>query len=547
MQAVLPYSPNARGDVFQVDRKCGPSSRLTDRYKLREVGGKLLKPVHLALAQRTLAQPCPAAPDARPPMPVPLDLDLREDLDGESGNHSQHLCSPKTDFYRDTRGEVGGNISEPAHPKFSDPPLKKENHLTLDRMDSQEMAVALEGSAPLHVNFHSSVSRSALRSIPADRITSISINEREAPPLFFDYFKTSLPPNLKHLDISIRGANFIMIDNPFGGGLPQSLQTLRLQRIDVNLPWWGLRNLTSFTLNQPKPLPLEELLELFKTSTHLKIIELCHNGFTSTNTNVALVALKYLRKLIIQTSRNNSSELLNHLRIPPGASLTIKGIQLRKSSPFEGSLPKDFGNFENLQNISYINSLCLYVGIDDIRLQLSGPGGKLRLEGSKGGWVKKDVDGDINVLEFLERFNLRGIQKLVVSVTSIPEIEVHLPRILHHMQDLRTLDLNLHNSEPFISALLPNPSNTRQILCRNLEYFTLFPGTTEGCALEEMTKERMKSHAGLQSVMVLARTGTTDHTAAMAMVNRRISVKSEIRFRAVNETSIKWNRTISWK
>jgi hypothetical protein len=147
----------------------------------------------------------------------------------------------------------------------------------------------------------------------------------------------------------------------------------------MNLPRKSLSNLTTFDFrNVPfRKRSVTRLLDFFEQAPVLRKIILYH-AFpeTSDAPQGRIVSLPHLKLLHI-TAWPVHSILLNHLSIPPGASLILESDGDGKS-PISAYLPSTSSNLGNLSHITSINLRC-------------EPNISLRLEGSTGGLYMRDL------------------------------------------------------------------------------------------------------------------------------------------------------------
>jgi hypothetical protein len=293
----------------------------------------------------------------------------------------------------------------------------------------------------------------------------------------------------------------------FDGDL-SSLRELRLSVTLMDLPRKSLSNLTTFDFrNVPfRKQSVIRLLDFFEQAPILRRLILYH-AFpkTSDAPQGRMVSLPHLKLLHI-TACPAFSILLNHLSIPPGASLVLESDGDGKS-PISTYLPSTSSNLGNVSHITSINLRC-------------EPNISLRLEGSTGGLHICDlhrVDDATSpsvvgsrVLHSLDYFDISATRRLTVTQCGIsppPEIEKSLVfQTLLRMNALHTLTLTDCLNLDFVFALNPGRTPSKAVVCTELEEFVLYIESGDRFCIDElleMAKERASRGAKLSAITIV--------------------------------------------
>ena len=317
-------------------------------------------------------------------------------------------------------------------------------------------------------------------------------------------------PLLRKLSIDIFGLSTAVLEDTLFNGDLSSLRSLALDTVTTHLPWRNLSNLTTFKLSfTPEGEPsIARLLDFFEDAHHLRDITLHHSIPVSSNAPPErVVPLPSLKNLTIDTDEDHSI-LLDHLSIPVGASLTLEFTFSHNTFPLLDLLPEALGNFKHISPTTSLN-ICL--DRTEKYVRLGGPNGELRMLGDR----RDPVDDssfilDYRILQSLTRFDLSGIQRLVITkyrAPTIDKIDESAPRcILLRMEDLRSLTLSQCDNLPFIDALDPDQYLLERVLCPKLEQLVLYVNELESFNIIELmrvAKARASGGMKLSSVTIV--------------------------------------------
>ena len=339
------------------------------------------------------------------------------------------------------------------------------------------------------------------------RIKSLTIYA-DALPDALRYFNCRAPL-LEELDIDLTSPRAPVLNSALFGGDLSSLRALSLTRVVTNLPWKNLTNLTTFNLKSCRPGRgfVTRLLDFFENAPLLRTIMLEDSIPKSSNAPSRRIVLLPHLKILAITAKPAHSVLLNHLRIPPGASLVLKFSFGGERSPLQDYLPETFANLRNLSNITTVN---LNFAAAKKFVQLSGPSGRLRILAQ---WKDEEVSRytmDRRILRSLDPLMLSTVQSLAVSKYKHPRPanvkKCPVYRTLSSMDNLRTLVLTKCDNLPFILALTPKENTSKLLLCPNLEELALYIKSRTQFHLKRlvsMAKQRAARNAKLSSVTIV--------------------------------------------
>ena len=258
----------------------------------------------------------------------------------------------------------------------------------------------------------------------------------------------------------------------FSGDL-SSLRVLRLESVRTELPWRNMVNLTSVVLCHTSPggPSIRQLLDFFESTPRLCKIKLDSATPVNCGQIGRLVSLAYLNRMKILWG--SPSSLLDHLLIPIGAKLSLRGESFRRI--IEDHLP---GSLDNLRNISNITKIRLSAG-DYAYVQLSGPSGQFSMASrvdARSGFeclVRLDTSK-------VERLEIVGINHLLMRPSY---------RGLLSLENLRALTFSLCKSPyTFMDALNPDTVSSDVMPCPKLEEIVLIPHTGTEVDIESVTK-----------------------------------------------------------
>ncbi|KAF9647936.1 hypothetical protein BDM02DRAFT_2475488 [Thelephora ganbajun] len=341
------------------------------------------------------------------------------------------------------------------------------------------------------------------------RATSINIvGDKHILQTFTEYASCPVPL-LRELIIDVGyNQSLVLSSTLFNGNLP-SLCTLSLTGVIPHLSWKSLSKLTTFELYHvvENEISVTRLLDFFVNAPFLCDIKLGSIPDSSDAPPGRVVSLPRVKSLNVFAGSTNSSILLSHLSLPPGALLHLEFDFGGEESPLPKFLPEAI---ENLQNISCITSVYFDLCSEEISMRMDGPSGRLSMWGCRTDWSEVIfVDSDRRVLRSLDYFVLSRIQRLAITNYEFPgleEIDISPPHhILDGMNDLRTLRLTQCNNLPFILALNPNQNPSRLAVCPKLEDLVLY-FDEDSFNIEELTsmaEERALQDAKLSSITIV--------------------------------------------
>ena len=268
-----------------------------------------------------------------------------------------------------------------------------------------------------------------------------------------------------------------------------------------------MSNLTSFKLHWAGPeTSTTQLLDFFEQAALLHEIELLYSLPSSSDAPAErVVFLHHLRSLRICDEIAHSI-LLNHLRIPAGASVMLEFKPGAHDFPVPDYLPRSPDNLGNISHITSIN-LSFYLGPS---MQLHGPSGELRMVGTTY-FLAPMLDSQ--TLRFLHKFPISSTESLAIlryttSADSNTEESAAYQTLLT-MNDLRTLTLTNCINLSFILALNPNHNPSNIVLCPKLEKLALYVQRRRDESfvdkLLEMAKARASKGVMLSTIVMVCR------------------------------------------
>ena len=339
------------------------------------------------------------------------------------------------------------------------------------------------------------------------RLKSLTIHADDLPDAIGYGYLDYHTPLLEELDINLTYPLDPVLHSALFNGNLSSLCKLTLGGVITHLPWNNMANLTVFNLKSCLPGHdfVTRLLDFFECAPLLHTIRLEDSIPVSSDAPpgriVSLLRL-HVFSIIAQPAH---SILLNHLRIPVGASL-ILGCSFRgENSPLLDYLPKTSANLENLSHITTIN-----LHFDATKLvQMKGPSGGLCLLSH---WECETISPctmDRRILLSLDQTILSTIRELAVSkYRPRPADAEKCPifQTLFFTDDLRTLTLTKCYNLPFILALNPERNPSKLVLCPNLEELVLYIKLRDQFHIEDlvsMTKKRALRGAKLSSITIV--------------------------------------------
>ena len=339
------------------------------------------------------------------------------------------------------------------------------------------------------------------------RIKSITI-VADVLPDAMRYFYCHAPL-LEELDIQLNSTYAPVLDCALFNGDLSSLRQLYLGGVITHLPWKNLANLTNFDLRACRPGHdfVTRLLDFFENAPLLRTITLEHSiPWSSDAPSERLVTLPNVVVLSIGAMLPHSP-LLNHLRIPTGASLILGFDFSGEQSPLRDYLPETTANLRNLSHITMIN---LHFGSIEKFVQMKGPSGELIvIAGLEDGTVSP-YTMDRRILHSLDQPILLTTHRLAVSIYQHPRPaqveECPVFRTLSSTKNLRTLILTKCHNLPFILALNPEKHPSKLVLCPNLEDLVLYIESQDQLHvnhLVSMAKERASRDVKLSSITIV--------------------------------------------
>ena len=228
-----------------------------------------------------------------------------------------------------------------------------------------------------------------------------------------------------------------------------------------------------------------------------------------------MVSLPHLRELSI-IAQPPHSILLDHLSIPPSASLRLEFTFSGGESPVPSYLPR---SPKNLHNLSHITALNLNLASGKRFARLNGPSGELYILAN---WTQGIDEPSVGVSRFwrslLDRFDVSKNQRLAITWCNYQPSASHRPsasarietwafyQTLHSMGNLRTLTLARCNNLPFILTLNPNENSSKIVLCPRLEEVILYVRVLGHFRINEllgMAEERASRGAKLSTISIV--------------------------------------------
>ena len=314
-------------------------------------------------------------------------------------------------------------------------------------------------------------------------------------------------PSLEKLKIHI-GDPCSIEPTIFDGNL-STLRELRLSGVITSLPWKNLANLTKFDFQDvpSDKISTTQLPDSFERAPLLRKIRLYHTLPTTSNAPPGrVVSLPHLEDLEIEAQPVHSI-LLKHLLIPSGTSLVLEFNFNGERSPIPDYLPKTLDNLNNLSRTTAIN-LSYESGL---HLRLSGPSGGLYVLGH---WTGADTFlSTVNrrVLRSLNHFTISTTERLTITAfgATIPQKTEKSPvyHTLLLMKSLRILILTDCLNIPFISALNPDKTPSKTLVCPVLEELVLYVKKKEWFCIDKllgMAKGRSSSGARLSTITIVS-------------------------------------------
>ena len=361
-------------------------------------------------------------------------------------------------------------------------------------------------------------------------------------PNLLEYFR-SPAPLLEKLDIDSWDLPITVVGNTLFDGNLLSLRELCLYGVLVDLSWKNLANLTTFDFRRAPgdKMSITQLLDLFEHAP-LREIKLKESLPDSSDAPVErVVSLPHLRLFRILAQPKHSI-LLNHLRIPIGASVILEFQFGGERSPIPDYLPR---SLDNLGNISHITSINFHFG-SGVYMRLKGPNGGLYVLGF---WRDRDLAPPIlyhRILQSLNKFPISAAERLTITqydTSAHPETEESGDyQALLRMNNLRTLTLNDCIDPSFVFALNPNRNASSVIVCPGLEEIVLHIREQREVSiidgLLEMAKERASRGAGLSTVVIVCSREFTQAVPAEKVFGLRKYV-SRVEYR-LDDESLGW-------
>ena len=320
------------------------------------------------------------------------------------------------------------------------------------------------------------------------------------------YFSRPVPL-LRDFDINLGlcDPHPVLNDTLFDGDL-SSLCILSLTGVIPRLPCSNLSKLNIFSLRNvdDNKISVTRLLDLFANAHLLSKVDLVYSVPASSDAPPErVVHLPCLQYLTVLGGSGPPLIILNHLSVPPKASLHLEG-DFGIGNSLRNFLPT---NPQNLQNLSSFTSICLNLDKTDISMKLEGPRVGLYLHRFKR--PSTATVSDCGILRSLSCFPLSRIQSLAVT-TYKPLVPEEIDKSSsHHIlcatKDLRTLFVNKCTHLLFIDALNPNQNPCEPPPCPKLEHLILYIGqdALDVRGLVEMARERELRGVRLQSITVI--------------------------------------------
>ena len=221
------------------------------------------------------------------------------------------------------------------------------------------------------------------------------------------------------------------------------------------------------------------------------------------------VFLPHLNDLVVLADQAHSI-VLNHLRIPMGASISqYFNFGGTKSSLVE-YLPEAS---TNLMNLSHVNTVNLLFDSEEKFVELNWPSGSLRVFGHWKDWVTASwFVMDREILRSLSPPIPSTVRKLYISRYGHPDpaegYDCPIFQTLSSMTNLQTLKLSECNNQPFILALDPEGSEAKLVLCPDLENLVLSVeswGRSHSECITRMAEDRASRGARVSSIRIVFR------------------------------------------
>jgi len=388
-------------------------------------------------------------------------------------------------------------------------------HLDCTNIDKTRVYIERSGVSPLKIHLYEEstpvFNDAFLLTVPhLSRLGSLSLwgSSDNLVELVNKYF-SSPAPFLKKLKICFTPADPHTTKAVIFDGDLSLLRELRLSGVLTSLPWKNLSNLTTFDFRRVPndKISVTQLLDFFECAPLLRNIKLWH-AFPSTSNAPPgrIVSLPRLKNLII-TAQPAHHILLKHLSIPTGASLILEFDFDSEKSPIPDYLPKPFKNLNNLSHITSVNLSCN----SNVSLRLNGPRGGLYVYGYWIGAAPSLLVVHRRALRSLNHFGISVTERLMITEYATlppPKIEKSsVYKTLLLMKALRTLVLSNCLNLPFASALNPNQTPSRTVVCPELEELVLYVEKKERFCINEllkMVKERASRGTKLSTITIVS-------------------------------------------
>ena len=291
-------------------------------------------------------------------------------------------------------------------------------------------------------------------------------NEVQGVTYLNDAFSLAMRHIRRLKSLEIRGHNPRFDSRLFGRDLPSSRELSMLGTITW-LPRNNMTNLRVFKLGSWNPIyGVTRLLDLLESSPLLHTVKLCGSIPHASNAPPQRTALlPHLNDLVVHADQAHSI-VLNHLRIPMGASISQYFHFGGTKSPLVEYLPEAS---TNLMNLSHVNTVNLLFDSEEKFVELSGPSGSLRIFGYWKDWVTASwFVMDREILRSLSTPILSTVRKLSISRYGHPGpaegYDCPIFQTLSSMTNLQTLELTECNNQPFILALDPEVNESKLVL-----------------------------------------------------------------------------------
>ena len=277
------------------------------------------------------------------------------------------------------------------------------------------------------------------------------------------------------------------------------------------LPRNNMANLRVFKLGSWNPIyGVTRLLDLLESSPLLHTVKPCGSIPDSSNAPPQrTVLLPHLNDLVVQADQAHSI-VLNHLRIPMGASISQYFHFGGTKSPLIEYLPEAS---TNLMNLSHVNTVKLRFDTEEKFVEFSGPSGSLRVFGRWKDWVTAPwFFMDREILRSLSTPILSTVRKLSISRYGHPGpaegYDCPIFQTLSSMTNLQTLELTECDNQPFILALDPEGNESKLVLCPDLENLVLSIeswGRSHFERITRMAENRASRGARVSSIRIVFR------------------------------------------